>query len=231
MRRFADLTDAEVLALNEAELERLIQLECAEAGVPLHFEDVPAPPPPLRAAKDVEAFTVSGLTFKRREDAERVAAVLNESDRYDISHPSGHWSERIATPARCRQVQVEAEIYWSPQAWERHQDAVSEHKFLVEEHDAAVERVRKARLQRDTVLKPIRERIGKLRVAERRREQLRAELVRYTDLANGDPADAERFLEAAYPGARAALGLADPAGSLGTAPPASEQADPQDIPF
>ena len=88
MKRYHDMTDAELVDLNGEQIDRIIEVEVAFAGV----EPVMCPEAPkledLGITKTVEVFVVAGLLFANREDAEAVARlpVLKEDYDYKIGY-------------------------------------------------------------------------------------------------------------------------------------------------
>jgi hypothetical protein len=236
MRRFSDLTDAEVRALTPDLVRRYIDIECAEAGVPLVLLAVPSAPPPLDVVPDLELYEVAGLLFRTRTEATAVVDMLKRCDRLkaDYNFNGGGWDHKMAHPD-AESPAVKPTRLWTESGWEVHRKVVMEHQSLAAAHKKALEEHRAATKKSEAIESEIRERIREIEEGDRRLGRLRVELARYTELAEGSAEIAQRFLEKAHPGALALLGLAQ--GADAPPPPRPAPLDTpahhsdQDLPF
>lgn len=193
MKTFDELTDAEVLALTDAEIERYIDLECARAGVPL-LPPEPGPKPEEPAAeKDVTLYEVGGDLFRDQETALRVAGVINEAGRVRLDYIPGPGFTRIVGGAD-EPVSVQAVAHYSAARWDEVKAAVHAYEEAKGRWDAENSEYNKALSARRKSVEWVWDRIHEVREGERRRERYLSLLRRYIDLADGDEVLARKFL-------------------------------------
>lgn len=236
MKRFADMTDDEVVALDESAVSTLVDLECAHAGVPL----TPPEPAPLviasrpRAA-DVSVFSIGDVHFTSEDDAKKVRDLAASLPRVTLEYaPDGSYKNRIVKPT-IDEVEIARSSHFSAARW-------NEVKAIVHaatEQERAYSEARKAcdgvAAKRKAVEQPIRDRIDRVAADRYRRERWAREMVRYLALASGDEAVARNFLLLAHPEAAEYLPGAKPAASVpaplapAVAATATNDADP--LPF
>lgn len=75
MKEFTELTDEELLSLDDEGIERYCKLHAAEEGTPFPGPE-PAPFSEQRPAQDVMVFTIGGCSFADRRSAEEVQTFL-----------------------------------------------------------------------------------------------------------------------------------------------------------
>lgn len=201
MKAFDELTDAEVLALNEEQVQFYIDRECAEAGIPLVPPDAPTPPEKQAPAPDVTAYKVTdtGILLTDMQEAERLRDLLNSlktrgKDGYswpsyrsyfkphDTTELAAIEPVRIHSEARAAQVKHELDA---------HAAASEEYKKASAEYDKNINR-------REEVAKSIYARRREVSRADRRRQELLREFDRYLPLADGNRTVAARFLGRAH---------------------------------
>lgn len=198
MKTFDELTDAEVLALTDAEIERYIDLECARAGVPLLPPEPGPEPEKPQADKDVTLYEVGGHSFREQEQALRVAAAINSEHPVETKYASGPGYQRIVGgPAD--EATVTTSSYFSRERW----DAVGAELIAYEEAKQQWERerdeYRKAVSRRNSTVEWVVDRISTVREGERQRERYANLYLRYLGLADGDEVVARKFLLDAEP--------------------------------
>lgn len=201
MTRIDDMTDAEVAQLTDTQMQKLIDLECAEEGIPLASEPISLPPPPMLEA-DTEVFEINGcFAFEREEDARRVAKLIDGSVRLELAHdwkpvhpaakryikdrtfdPISLLVSRVMSLAQYERCKVE--LASDARAREAAEEQRADHKLVAEQRAKIENRVRDECLA------------ARARVA--RREFLRSEFDRYLELADNDRTIAMRFFEKAY---------------------------------
>lgn len=194
IRRFSDLTDAEVLALSDDELARYVDLECAIEGVPLALTE-PVRPEIVAPQPDVTLFGVGDLLFYDRQDADAVVALVNGCRRAELKW-SGDYSKQIAQPAD--EVEVVAQKHFSAELWATVRSAVQEHAQAKKQYEQELETYRKVARERDAISGEMYGRIRDLRRQQYERETMQREFDRYIDLANGDRRMAAQFLDRAH---------------------------------
>jgi hypothetical protein len=199
--RIDDMTDAEVAQLSEEQIQKLIDLECAEEGIPLTDEPISLPPPPMLEA-DTEVFEVSGnFAFASEDDARSLAKLVNGTRRLEIAHDwkpvhpaakryiNGHSNDpinitvsRVMSLAQYERCKVE--LAGDARAREVAEAQRADHKLVAEQRAKIESR------GRDECL------AARARTA--RRAFLRGEFDRYLELADNDRTIAMRFFEKAY---------------------------------
>lgn len=194
MKTFDELTDEEVLALTDEQVERYIDLACAEEGVPL-FVAAPEPPAPSAAAVgDVTLYKVADVLFVNRDDAETVAGLISSAPRMDSHFVGTDYSMRVVRPFD-REEEVGTVKFFSDARWAAVRDQVQKDKAAKEEFDKQSKAHQAAVRARREAAEPIRERIERVWEEHRERERIGRVFDQYLKLADGDRAVALRFLQ------------------------------------
>lgn len=198
---FGALSDEEVIALTDEQIERFVDYECAIRGVPLLPVQEPVAPVKVQPVKDVEVFKVGEFSFTTNEDAISVARYIGQFVRLKIEY-ANDYRNRIVRPDNTAEIVIQTERHFSPEEWERQRLAVTaeqaaEHRYETErrEYDDI------AKKRRDAT-RSILDRIEDVRDRSRERMRMQHEFDRYLELAGGDRSVAARFLAAAKPSAR-----------------------------
>lgn len=200
MKRFDDLTDPELLALIDEQVQYHIDRECAEEGVPLLPPSPGAEPTRPVAPKDVTVFVVGGMLFADREHAEKVAALANQGARLVTEYAdyrSGFY-DHIAAPATA-DVDVATQQHYSRGTYDRVREALSAYASAKKKWDAGQKERTDATTGRARIAEHVHEKIDAAREVVYLREQAKAEFARYVQLADGDEVMARRFFEKAKP--------------------------------
>ena len=208
-RRFDDLNDAEVLALDHDGVGRWIDIECACEGVPLLPPEPTEPAAPLMTP-DVTVFNVGNLYFANADEATRIAELAMSFPRHELNYVSGPRYEKRVGPAS--DVLVSPQRAYSVKHWEEVKDEAERYTTAKATYDHLKTDFDKAVKLRERIAESVREHVERVQDAERERQQMRLNLARYLDLADGDREIAVKFLKAAYPDAATVLPeLAEPA--------------------
>lgn len=205
MKPFDELTEAELLALNETDVQRYIDYACAEEGVPLLPDAAPVAPNAEAIADDLTAYEIqSGLLFTRREDAEKVCELLQAMQRGSTRYISGPSYRQAFEPDNFP-------VSITPRRLLSHEKAANLRAVIekVEREKKAYETARteydNTAKARNNVAGGIYERIEEVKTRQARRETLMREYMRYLDLASGIKSIALRFLKSARPDAEELL--------------------------
>lgn len=200
MKTLNNLTEAELIALTEETLERLIDIECAERGIPM----LPAEPmltdeEPLEY--DCIAYTISGYSyeFRERADAEAVAQLINGKPRakYTYNGSPFYENEFAGWTLEERASVSEKAIMSASQRLATKAERLKRKKEK-EEYDRLHGEFVKILNQRNEVGEEVRDRYwGALR-RQRDRDEHRAHFARYLQLADGNREIAYRFFEKSY---------------------------------
>ena len=199
LRRFDDLSEAEVLSLSDEQVRYYMDLECAEAGAPLLPPDPGVEPQKETFPKDREHFAVGGILFKNASDAQRVLELVNTLPRFKSDYArGGSYYEHIITAKDEPEVMGSSRDY-SPEAWELVRADVTAQNQAKERWKAAKGEYDKAVEKRDEACAWVMGRVEAVRENERKRQQYAVELARYVELAKGDEDVARDFLLRAKP--------------------------------
>lgn len=201
MKTFDELTDEEVLALTSEEVQRYIDRESAEAGIPLLVP--PGPKPDASALQpDLLLFSVGGLYFSNRQDALRVLDTLAVCpSRHDLSYVSGPSYQQKGTPSDNDLSIAEIRVL-SEQTANNRAAAIAESERAKKQWEIRNSAYQSAQIKRRQIAEEITERRARLQDREIERIQVREQHARYLDLADGNRRTAARFLLAALPKAK-----------------------------
>ena len=200
MLRFTEMTDAELLALTETELEELIDLECAYEGIP------PLPPKPEEPIKpanlrpDTSLFHFDDIYITDPEEARRAEELFRSfTSIVKLEWFAGaSYARYIGAPtiAELKTMEVYTEkAYLAAKAdlerFDEETKAFNEQNKLYREISN----------RREDLNDRIRQRRYDLEERAYRLERHQAEFARYLHLAGGDRAIAETFFRNAMPDA------------------------------
>lgn len=199
MKRFDKFTDEELLALEHEQIVRLIDLECAFDGVPLLPEEPPAEIAVEKPNPDQIVFEVGPWNFLDQMDADTILLAFNETtSRVDIEYASGgEYSDKVAKAADPIRS-VTSSLAYSQAHWDKYREALQSkgdilgrYKRERDEYDKIVE-------CRQKVSVKIWNEIENARMMAATVKRLRAEYVKYLELADKDGAIADKFFMNAY---------------------------------
>jgi hypothetical protein len=198
MKPFDELTDAELLELTADQIERYVDLACAEAGVALP-PVLPAPPDTSGPKPDMTVYAVGGFEFSDKADALRVADAVNAARSYGDARCIGHnynapykWVPR-ETPDQqvseraCFKLETAAGL--TAELNRRAQEKA--------DYDKARQEYDSIEYKRGELRREIASKVQTVQATERRRARLRADYKRYLELADGRRRIAARFLKSA----------------------------------
>lgn len=201
MRAFEDLSNEEILALTDEDIQRYCDLACAQEGAPLLPPEPGEKPVKPDHEPDVPVFSAGGEYFLSQEVALGVAEAINAGRPVTWDYAGG-WPHKRITGTKEYAEAVAASRFFSAAKWEEvkgeilaHEEAKTRWEKEKKEYDEAVK-------ARSRVTEWIWDKISEVREAERQRERFTSLLTRYLDLADGDEVVARKFLFDAHPEAR-----------------------------
>ncbi len=199
MKMLHDYTPAELLELDEKGIARLIDLECADDGVPL-MPTLPKAPTKPEVGPTVEAFTVEGvLRFETRKEANEVLRWLRQNKLLETYYVRGEYRFSSSNPEGVRPstedtVKVTSQMYWEPEIYDQS-------RHVLEAYHADKKTWETAKRERDKIAKKREGASDSVRGAvDRAREDrdvvlsIKATFAEYCDLADGDEKIALGFL-------------------------------------
>lgn len=185
MKLIGDLTDRNIATLSEDEVEAFIDRECAEDGVRL-LPPQPEPPEPLGVAADVPVFVVGDFKFYTEEDAQRVAALVNEIGTLETYYLEGMYAYK--GPQGVKGVDdarvVRREAYWSTQQHDIHKTAIVRHREQKEIFDKAKQEYDECFKDRERVSEHVWEIVRDVKSEAYRKERRIAEHAEYMGIVD-----------------------------------------------
>lgn len=206
MKQITELTEKEILALTESELQTMVKLQMAEKGVkilsiPLEpkYEEVPKP--------TEELHTVSGFTysFKDVADANKLSSAIRDVAQnclnYDYNYKIGSDFKFIKslenyskdhlgsiTPVKCYSKEVYNEVV----------EIGQRNQALKEEYSALLDEYNKAHSESQEIKDEIYGRYYDVQKKYYDMGIIKARYEEYLSLADGDVTMAMKFLKKAY---------------------------------
>lgn len=209
MKTIYDMTDGELLALDDDAISRHIDIECAKQGIPLLPEYPAAPikptPTPDVAVHQIGNGYADALLFTDAAEAAEVARAINSArSRVTLQYAGGSFDYRIVAPTD-ESVTMRETMHYSPEHWNREREAVVAAAEAKKRYDSELEAYRKAQKERQAIAGEIHERISEAYERAQRRHFLETQYGRYLQLAENDGRVARKFLVDAYADAREVL--------------------------
>lgn len=207
MKDFNELTEDEILALTQDDIERYIDLAAAENGVAL-LPPAPVAPTPIDATFDVLAYEVGTFTFTNKGDALDVRDVVNKTkSRVRVTYAGGEYS--YSGP---KKVMADVESEEVTECRYLSENNAAQRAGAIADAEAAKTGYVKARADYDKIVlwrqrsrEPIMRAVRDAQHTRDRRTFLLAEYDRYLTLADQNRRVAARFLQAAHSDANALL--------------------------
>lgn len=199
MKSFNELTDDEVLALGDAEVETYIDLACAEEGVPF-LPPLPEAPEKYDPKGTVTIFRVGGEEFTDSAEAEAIASAINAAtSRVNVSakYPQGGWRGQsqwvLDGEDEAREVSVSTQTVFTLAEYEQHRARLAAYLTDKNEYDEKLATYKSVASKREDARIPITERVDHVKSAAALRGYLIAGFAPYVELADGDKTVAMRF--------------------------------------
>jgi hypothetical protein len=200
MKRFEDLTDAELLemAAQEGNIEDLIDLECAHQGIPLLPAMMEEPKKP-EFKKDVTIYVVGSFKFFNQGEAMGLIDVLNTCSLTDTTGWGN--SERLYPLSDYNNPKMETKQIYSEALYSEIEKDLKAYENLKDQYELAKREYDVVKTQRDEVSDDIWDKIKEIQAQEYKKEMYKDRFNRYLTLANGDRKIALNFLNNAFPDA------------------------------
>lgn len=209
MRAFDTLTEQELVALSEEDIQRYIDYACAENGVPLLPALIPEPPSNPVPETDEIAYAVgrsysTDIVCLKSSDAQELADFLNRIQTVELQYVPGPTTDRVidvrrgpyvVTPTPCYSAALGATI----------RPALADAERAKKVYDAAKKDYDRAVAEREGTASEIRDKVSDAWEVHNRRESRRRDFARYLQLADGKQDIAARFLLNAHHDSRELL--------------------------
>lgn len=199
------LTTLAKVLLSDEDVERYIDLACADEGVRPWTDNVPAPPAPTDVQR-TRVWVVGGHMLTSQRDAERLSALLRSLPLLELKYANGRWNG----PQVVRPKEDAENAYWPrPEMHMTDRDYAAQ-QYAAQRDASARERYEAERRAftacieaRAAVAERIKGEIDAARTEIRRKQRLVETYQHHLDLCDGATAPARRYLLLAYPEAEA----------------------------
>jgi hypothetical protein len=198
-RSVYEMTDPELLALTDDDIDRLIKRAMAEEGIPI----VPIPSEPEYAAEPqdtVHVYEIAGLYFTEHDAAVRVMDAINKETPVRVKpsydYTVGYNPKTIEHDETA--LSITTQSYLTPQAYDQHRDTLTSNNALRKQHEKEKQAYQDAERRARGIVDHIRETITAAEERKYRREWLRQVFAEYKEIANGDPLMAITFFRKAH---------------------------------
>lgn len=199
-KNFDDLTEEELLALAPEDVQRYIDREAAEAGIPL-VEDPGPEPDKAEIAGDLKIYTVAGVSFTDRGEAFRAMDAINAlKSRVDLGYISGPSYKQMAV--RPGALEVREAMVFQEQTADARAAVIADHERRKGAWDKKRRTYENARVRRSNIQSEITQRVVEAQEKQWQRDDVRRQFAKYLDLAEGNRRTAGRLLLALYSNAR-----------------------------
>jgi len=199
MKTYKDYTDDELMALDDDQLDMLIDLQCAINGVPL----LPIEPEPVNIdlpPTDAQVYEVAGFYFKERESADRIMEAINKEVRVDVTYD---WqlsdrTEYIQGYASTG-ANITAKDVYSNDLYDETKAKRAKLKAMKDLYDKQRGDFDSIKSQREESASEVFRSVYKAREERENKIIAHQRYDRYVKLANGDANLANKFFADAYP--------------------------------
>ena len=189
---FEGMNNSEKARLTDDEVNRRIDLECAQQGIPLFIEEMQVPLPPV--APDMTLFKVADILFENEADALRVRDAINASRRWKMPN---WYSDPTKVVQHDDPIEMLPHKAIHPSTAHKHQAALAAFEQMKSEYQRRRSENDEAIKARTKVAEKVWSEVNESRRIVRSNEEMCRLFIRYIDLANGDQTIARNFLIAA----------------------------------
>lgn len=196
MRYFDHLTDEQIAGLEDDFITKTINLACADKGIPVFLDDVGEQPKP-KVEPDRAYFVVGQWMFENSEQADKVCALINSTERFKRAYNYRNYSETRTAERDETLAKAEKLMLFSPDAAHQYQAEIQMQERREADwkkrHEAASAASNAREKIAGDVWREVMESKDKINDAVR----IDGLFQKYLALADGDRAIARRFLIAA----------------------------------
>lgn len=193
MRRFSDYSKLELAELNEDQINELIELEIAYAGVKPVIAPKQSTLEDVGISANVIAFELCGLVFENESDAVAVSGMKILQEEYDWNLGSDYrWCERE------RDKSIKKKFYYKREDVRRVQKALSENKHKKEIYDKDDSEYKKYIDKTSKVRNDVWEAVDEAKTAKREIDFAKQNYEKYLGLSDNNKDIANKFFIDAY---------------------------------
>jgi hypothetical protein len=195
MSYFSDKSQEAIAALTDDEITRVINLACAEQGIPIFIERPEKPK--LEMDMDATLYKVGEWLFYDAKDANQVADAVRKCNRAATNYDYWDSSSRRTYKPCDSDVEVKAEKFFSPEKHHQYKAELTAHARREKDYESAKTEWDAIEKSKAEVIGRVWDEVNDARHAIRERERVIALYEKYVELANGDREVAWNFLKRA----------------------------------
>lgn len=199
-KQFELLTDAELLALTQEEIDWYIKLKKAEKGVKILI--CPATPEYRSTPdKDITTYEVNGYLFTDRTTAEEISNFINSKistalkTNYNYNYG---YDYKYVEPYEGNLSQVNTGNYYSKQVYDSIKDMISSNDKIKKAYEKVKEEYDAEEEKCTEIVDKIYEAVNKAKERKYQEDEYKIRIQEYLRLANGNTEVAWNFFEKAY---------------------------------
>ena len=191
MKRYNEMTDAELLELTNEQIATLIDYECALDGVPMLPPD-PGPAPTLSMPPmDTKVYEVVGVLVMDSEHAGRILDAITSGPLFKTEYGSNYLIPHKESDYSFPEIKTKS--VYSQEQWATIAPAVKEHETAKKEYDRTARDYNEGIKARKDITDAVNSAIRNASDCEYERQTLRREFARYLELAEGNKNIAMNF--------------------------------------
>ena len=195
MKNYKELTEKEVMELEEENIQDLVDLECANEGVKLLRR--PNEPKKPELLNDIICYEIDDMIFKTQKEAQMVFDVLRETKTYktNYNYESGYDFKYLELDDTFgNDLSIKKTTYLSKKKYKEYEEMLIKYKSDKEIYDTKYQKWKKENDKRREIEETIRECIDKAYEKESEKQDMLLQYKRYLELANDDESVAKKFL-------------------------------------
>ena len=198
MKPFDDLTDEQRANLSGADIDRYIDIECAEAGVQLPPELPPAPVNQL-AQPELTVYELPVMAFRDQKDALKIAEIATSLSRVQIEYVNlGPGYRQRVKPVDDGGVHIQPKQVYSDDQANKRSAEIARHEQELHDYKELREKADKIQKARGTIAVNVWSAVNAAKRAANRRTELVDAYARYLELTDNNRRTAARYLEKTY---------------------------------
>lgn len=200
-KKYTDYTDQELLDLYTGEdWENFFEFQCALDSIPFlpaHYGPEPAK---ITKQKDITAWSVGGIKFKNKEDAEKVFGLITSMDLVDdVYKQSNVYVLKELNSDDYSYPKLSSSMYYTKELYEEIKPDLLAYKERFSAWEKVKNNYNEVAVLREDLLEQI---LVIIRAVERKNNQyaeMQSKYTRYIELSNGDKEVALNFLRNSCP--------------------------------
>lgn len=202
MQRLNELTERELVALTQEELDRFVDYECALAGVPL-LPKAPGPKPVSQLPPaDLKVYEVGGMLTLDSDHAARILEAMTSApmfrETYKGSDYNTKYAKSISQDDEYYMPSVKPRMIYSEGLYDTLASRIAEHKSQHNAWSKVNDEYSKALKAREATRDACYELVNDAKARVQYKEALREHFAKYLSLAEGNRGIALNFLQKTY---------------------------------